>query len=321
MAKTTKAQTTRTAATAKKQVAAKTSPEESTSASQAETLDVSGARKAFLAAQEKLTAHEPSKALRARFEAQIDKASAIAVGVRIASDVVLYDAMTDLPLVLGAVLAGKVPGFGPKEAHYALSIALALETAWRSFHDRQVQRAGVSNTKTLTLEAAREERAALFELVESVVAPGSSANASLLKAASFGGKTLRTVAQGLDAVVKVARDLLKAAASDPSLAELLADKGLTETVVNNAAAFSARLSEAATGHAEARSEVDAGQGEIDELDGRLRDELVRLRRAVQRARRNGVTVPEVGLANVRRLYRTPRTPAPPPAPIPAPPTA
>lgn len=93
------------------------------------------------------------------------------------------------------------------------------------------------------------------------------------------------MAQGLDALVKVARDQLSAAASDASLADLLADKGLTTT--RAAAAYSAQLSKAATGHAEARSGVDAGQAALDELDGRLRNELVRLRRAVQQARRNG----------------------------------
>lgn len=319
MAKTKKVETTTTAPAKKKSATPAT--EEPSARAGAELLDVSGAQKVFLDAQRKLSKHAPSDALRARFDSQVSKADAIAVGTRIASDVVLYDAMTDVPLVLNAVVAGKVRGFGPREAHYTLSLALALDTAWRAFHDRQVQRAGVSSAKALTLEAAREERASLFELVESVVVPGSSAAASLLKAASFGGKLLRTVAQGLDAVVKVARDLLTAAENDASLAELLSDKGLTEAVVNDAAAFSARLSKAATGHAEARSEVDAGQAEIDELDGRLRDELMRLRRAVLRARRNGVAVPEVALANVRRLYRTPRSPSPAPTPAPAPPSA
>lgn len=316
MAKTTRTKTSKTVETAKKPVEATAPPDEGAASATVEALDVSGAQSVFLAAKLKLSSHEPSAALRTRFEAQIEKTAAITIGARIASDVVLYDAMTDLPLVLDAVIAGKILGFGPREAHYTVALALTLESAWRAFHDRQVQRAGVSNTKSVTLDAAREERSALFDLVEAVVVPGSSASASLLKAASFGGKRLRTVAQGLDAVVKVARDLLTSATNDNSLAELLEDKGLTEAVVNGAAAYSARLSAAVTGHAEARSEVELGHSEIDELDGRLRDELLRLRRAVQRARRNGVTVPEVTLANLRRLYRKSRIPTPP-APTPA----
>jgi hypothetical protein len=279
-------------------------------------LDVTGAREVFLRAQSSLAAHAPSEALRKRFEAQIDADDAIADGGRIASDVVLYDAMTDLPLVLAAVIGGEVPGFGPREAHYTVSLALTLEASWRAFQDQQVARAGVSTTKSLTLEAAREERATLHELLESAVAPGSSEAAALAKAAGFGGKVIRSVAQGLDALVKVARDQLSAAAHDASLAELLADKGLTAARVDAAAAYSTQLSKAATGHAEARSGVDAGQAALDELDGRLRDELVRLRRAVQQTQRRGVKVPEVKLANVRRLYRTPRKSpvTPPPAP-------
>lgn len=310
MAKTTKSKDSALTKTAAK------SPEENTASALVETLDVSGARRVFLAAQNKLSGHEPSAALRARLDAQIDRASAIAIGIHLASESVLYDAMTDLPLVLDAIAARKIQGFGPKEAHYTLSLALALESAWSSLNAHQVQRAGVASTKALTLSAASEVRTALLALVETVVVPGSSASASLVKAASFGGKRLREVAQGLDIVVKTARDLLQSATTDPALAELLEDKGLTATVVDTAAAYSTRLSEAVTGHAETRSAVELGHNQLDELDGRLREQLFHLRRAVQQARRNGVIVPEVTLANLRRLHRKPRAPAAP-APTPA----
>lgn len=134
MAKTKKVETAKTAS-AKKKSATQPTKEPSARAG-AEVLDVSGAREVFLSAQKKLSKHAPSDALRARFEAQVSKGDAIAVGTRIASDVVLFDAMTDVPLVLNAVMASKVRGFGPREAHYTLSLALALDSAWRSFHDR-----------------------------------------------------------------------------------------------------------------------------------------------------------------------------------------
>ena len=76
MEKTKKAQTIKAPA-AKQGAKAQPAPAESPPMAHAEELDVTGAREAFLKAQQKLAAHAPSEALRAHFDAQIEKSAAM----------------------------------------------------------------------------------------------------------------------------------------------------------------------------------------------------------------------------------------------------
>ena len=93
-----------------------------------------------------------------------------------------------------------------------------------------------------------------------------------------------------------AREILQRGATDAVFEQYLTDKGFTEAWL-----------------------TELTQQAIDVLEGRVRDQLLRLRRAVEEARARGAALPAVPLARVRHTpTRAKDAPPTPESPAPAP---
>ena len=75
--------------------------------------------------------------LRAHFVAQLSDEAAAKLGKALRTPTVLHDVVDDVPPLVDAVLAGRVPGFGPAALRYTLD-----HTLWRQRAERIVAKWG-----------------------------------------------------------------------------------------------------------------------------------------------------------------------------------
>lgn len=290
-----------------------------------DALDDSAALEVLRPLREQLAPHAPAAPLRALFDAQITEATALEYGAKIGSDVVVGDATADLPKIADDVIARRVPGFGPAELSYTVDLAVALVTKWRALRDLRADQAAASDAKGTALAAALLKRTAFYNLLVSVTPEGSSERAALDKIGRASTRRLSAVAAALDSMRDRAEKRLDAAKHDKAFAAYLADKGLTAAKVAELAAPATEATRTSGVHGTTRTDVTRAQREVDVLDGRLRDQLIRLRRQVESARANGAALPEVVLTGIRHLGPItapdePPEPTPTPSPAPTPDT-
>lgn len=258
----------------------------------------------------------PSAALVALYRGQISDAQAAKVGERASADVVLADAASDLPLAADAVIAGKVPGFGPSELCFTVDLAIELaSSAQGNRTDRGAMRAA-SSRKRESHAAMSGRRAELYAVLSSVTPSEGEARDAFESRIRVTGKSRHAIVASLDAMGTAAREMLQRAENDASLATYYRDKGFSAERVNALVEPAARAMRARTEHASARAKTLASSTALDRVEGRLRDELMRLRVAVEAQRASGVALPEVELRGIRRVGYVARPAAPPAPPAP-----
>lgn len=262
-----------------------------------------------------------SAELRARFDAQLSDDDAARVGRFTVTDDLLADVLDDVPGVLEAVRARRVVGFGPHELRHTLDLAEALAAQSDAGRERSAEQSAASRRKQSALRVAQHQRGRLVALLRSVTAPRSPERAALDRAA----RVERDNAVGVAAVVQSLRaraeQLLATAHDDPAQRAYLADKGLSEQSVRALLAQADDAVQSAARHGVTRSAARATQREVDRLEGRLRDQMMRLRQCVEAARtapRDALdaALPEVRMARsrVRRRRAVAKTPAAPVTP-------
>lgn len=281
--------------------------------------DVSGAGALFVSLQGSLTAagSVPSAGMVKELGALCDGERAMAAGRGIASDRVLADEMVELAAHVPHLLQGGYPGFGPKRAHYALSIAIRHAAEHNAFVAVEAKRAGASQAKSTSVHDARNERSAVHGLLGELAHTDSTLKASLTKAAQSGAKRPAQVASGLAALAGVGDDVLAKAKKNAGRSEMLDDMGITAAVITSAKKAGERITSTTSVHNAERTTHGEESDTLNLLDGQAMFELDALARAVDRARAAGRNVPEVKLANIGRVHHraaAPLTPEPVPQP-------
>ena len=160
-------------------------------------------------------------------------------------------------------------------------------------------------------------RAELYTVLSAVTPSEGAARDAFESRIRVAGKSRHAIVASLDAMGTVAREMLERAANDAALSDYYRDKGFSAERVNALVEPAARAMRARTEHASARAKTLASSSSLDRVEGRLRDELMRLRVAVEAQRAAGVALPEVELRGIRRVGSVARPAAPPvpPAPV------
>ncbi len=275
----------------------------------------------------KLAAFAPGEALAAMFRGQLTDARAQELGSRAGADVVLGDATTDLPLIADAVIAGEVPGFGPAELCFTVDLAVELATRSQSLRREQGAQAGASVRKSESMRGLSARRTELYALLSSVTPSEGAARDAFERRARVAGRGRHHVIASLDAMAACAQEMLARASQDAGLQAYYGDKSFTAERVQALVEPAAAALRDHTAHAGVRAKVSDGNAVVDRVEGRLRDELMRLRQAVEAQRAKGVSLPEVALRGIRNLGASrandgavsdpqPAPPAPPVTPTP-----
>lgn len=171
----------------------------------------------------------------------------------------------------------------------------------------QAQQARVSAEKSRSAEATRTRLGDLQSVLDSCLSPSSARRPEYERAIRHGHDTLGRVMTTIRALSLVGRNLLDDAKTNPALAGLLADKGLTPELVRGASEKSTTSVKSHDAHGAAQAASEDAQQALDVLDGRLRNQLLRLRRQVERARAKagGEAIPEVKLDALRATHTSP----------------
>lgn len=255
---------------------------------------------ALASLRERFAAHAPDAALHALFAGQISDDAAAERGARLTADAVLDAAANDMPLVADAVLQGAVPGFGPAEFCYTLDLGIELARRTTALTRDAGEQAAASARKSDTLRDLRRRSNELYALVSSVVPASGSDRAAFEQRVQRNSASRSEAVSSLSALGDFADELLARAATSPTLTLYYADKGFTAERVYALVSPGTAVQREHTAHSAAKARVQGAAGVIDTLEGRLRDQLLRLRRAVEARRHAGTTLPEVALRGVRR---------------------
>ncbi len=265
---------------------------------------------------------EVSPGLRARIEAQMSDADAATWGQRVATVDLLNDVLDGVPGVIDAALAGGLTGFGPCAMRYMLDLAVQLAAHWASLVTQRRMRAVAASQKVLSVDEVLACRTELARRLDGVLRADDPERAALERAAKLPTRNIEPALSSIEAMLPTVAMVFARAEEDADERAYLDDQGFTEASM---AALLAPVNAALASrdaHRGARNAVSATQQQIDRVEGRLRDQLMRLRRAVQAAREKGAILPEVRME--RTLSRAAKKseaeePAPTPdAPQPAP---
>jgi len=286
--------------------------------------DVSGAVALFSALLDQLAPHAPSPEAAGCWRGMMSDEEARLDGVTVSSDRVLAAAMSGYAALVPYLLEEPLPGYGPRRAHYALSLALAHARGYALFLDTEVRRAGASESKGVSVQEARVQRAHLAGLLTEATEGNPALQASIAKAARRGSKDPAQVSASLQGLTGVARQLMEQAAGQPGRTEALEDMGITEEAVARAEEAARALGAMRGAHEAERTTHRQESDELNTFDGRVWFELDALQRAADRARALGRKVPAVRLESLSRRRRSAAVgevggePAPAPVPAPAP---
>jgi len=272
--------------------------------------------------QQRVASHPVSDALRAHYLTQITAKAAARAGRRCTTGDVLADVAEGVPRVIEAVMAGEVRRFGPYEMRFTIDLAVELTTHWSTRRHRDGVRAARYEAKVAGQDELAVCCADLYDMVSSVTPDGTPERAALERSAKDRGRSTQSALAAIGAMRTQAQEILQRGANDPAFGQYLTDKGFTEAWLAETLAPVTAVAQSGEAHGLARAQVELTQQAIDVLEGRVRDQLLRLRRRVEEARARGALLPAVPFARVRHgqarakdATSEPETPAPPsPAP-------
>jgi len=231
--------------------------------------------------------------LRAHFVAQLSDEAAAKLGKALRTPTVLHDVVDDLPPLVDAVLAGRVPGFGPAALRYTVDLAGELSAHWGQRLTLGHVRAEAASRKALSLDAVVSCHVELTRRTRDVLPAESPERELLDRAAKREARSLDVALDAVEATLGVVARVFERAAGDASYALFLDDAGYAQPAVAAIVAPVRPALDARSEHGAARSTSELTQQQIDRLEGRLRDQLLRLRTRVAAARKEGAALPEV----------------------------
>lgn len=249
-------------------------------------------------------------ATRAYFRAQLTDDVAAKRGRAIGPDDLLHDVVADLPGVVEAVLAGRVPGFTAASLRYTVELAVALadHRAARARFDRS--RATASSQKKLSTREVLACRTELVRRTADVLAGDAPERETLARAAKLPSRTLDRALGAVEDALAVVESVLARGDESPAFGHYLGAMGFTRASVAAVVAPVQPALDARTAHREARTSGGVTQQEIDRLEGRLHAQLFRLRERVAAARKRGEVLPTVQASRMRTVKRGPKTAKP-----------
>lgn len=258
-------------------------------------------------------------AMRAPFDAQMRADDAAAAGRRVTSADVLDDVVEGLsPAVVRAIVARSITGFGPLALRYTIDLAIELDTRYAARLAHQHRRAVSSAVCTDGFDAMCAQRSALATRLDEALSPAAPERAAYERMAAMPKSNLDETLASIDGLLEVAEALLVRADADATLRAFLDDQQFTRAQLGALVAPVEPVLAARDARRDAADEAQVEQLSIDVLEGRLRDQLLRVRRCVERARASGVKVTPVKLRRIRLTGATAKQDAEPePAPTPA----
>ena len=264
-------------------------------------LDVSGAEQVFQGLLSALAKFAPSKEATAIWHGLLSDEVAREDGVAISSDKVLADVAADFAALVPALVEAPLPGYGPKRAYFALTIAVEHARTYRRFLEGAAHKASASKQKSGTVSGARKQRGFLRGLLSELAHGDDSLAAGIATATRTRSARTAEVAASIDGLTKVGEQLLADGASTPGMAEVLEDMAITHDVVRQAAEHGRSITAATSAHNAERTQLETESDALNAFDGRMWFELEALARAAERARDQGRMVPVAKLANTSRV--------------------
>jgi hypothetical protein len=237
-------------------------------------------------------------AMRAHFAAQLTDDAAAKLGKRVRPPALLHDVVDYLPPVFDAVLAGRVPGFGPAALRYTLDLAGELAAHWELRLRSAQERAEAASRKALSSGAVHACLTELARRTRDVLPADSPEREALDRAAKRDARSLDAGLEAVEETLGAVGRAFERAAKDESFAMFLDDAGFTQAAVGAIVAPVAPALAARRAHGDARVTSELTQQQIDRVEGRLRDQLLRLRARVEVARKSGAALPAVRAARV-----------------------
>lgn len=261
-------------------------------------------------------------AVRATFEAQMSASDATNAGRRFTTLDVLSDVCDGLsPAIVRAVVERHIPGFGPLALRYTLDLATELDGRYSLRVAHQRRRATAAAVFVTRSESVYAQRSALAARIDDALAADAPERATFSRVATSANDSLDVALASLDTLAEIAEEIFDRADADEALGVVLADQQFTRGAIEALLAPVDSVIEAREDRRDAADEAQVEQQSIDELEGRVRDQLLRARRCVERARESGVKVPTMTLARLRVSATTsekqPDQPVDNPTPTPA----
>ncbi len=266
---------------------------------------------------------ELTASVRATFDARMNASDAAAAGRRLTTLDVLADVVDGLsPAVVRAVMDNTIPGFGPLALRYTMDLAVELDGRYALRVAHQQRQAASSVAFVVGADAVHAQRSTLAARLDDALTADAPERAALARVSTEPKDTLDQALSAIDSLVEIAELLFARAESDPGLAAFLEDQRFTRAEVDALLSPVDTVIEARDTRRDAADEAQVEQQAIDELEGRVRDQLLRVRRCVERARADGAKLTRVRLTRVRATgsAKTAKEPAKPdnrPEPQPA----
>jgi hypothetical protein len=269
-----------------------------------------------MAILQQLAGHNPSDALMLLWRQQFPEEKALADGQRVSSDRVVSDALYVVPPLVPVLLEAPLPGYGPRRAHYAVSLVLDLVQRHHDLRTIETGKAGASRVKTTTALEGDQLRQLLMRHIDRITRGDVARQAQLTKASAYNNRRPSELGTSLELLAGLGRELLAEVETRPELGELYADAGFDESLIVAAEAESQQLYKAIGTHGARISERGVESDALNILEGRVQFELETLVQAADDGRRRGRTVPTVRLAQLHRVRTRRKPPAEePPKPI------
>lgn len=230
-------------------------------------------------------------ALRERYLALLSELDAINAGRKLRTDAVLADAAALSPSTVQASLDRRLPGFGPTQMRYTIDLTAQLQGLDAGRRSGKVTYA-LTRAATVTRAEVLRAYRRLFVQLDELLGPEDPERGALGEVVPE-GQSHDALINALEALARVASALLDRAAKDDVLRLYCEDNGLTRATLT-------AILKPFTAEAEPGAEGGADGDAIDALEGRLADQLKRLRRVVEEARKVDPTLAEVALPRTIR---------------------
>lgn len=250
------------------------------------------------------------EATRAHFLAQMTDAAATKRGRTVRADALLADVVDDVPGLVDAVLAGRVPGFTAPALRFTVELATSLAEHQEVRVQREQERATAVSRKDLSVAEVLACRTELVQRTRDVLPGDAPERAALQRAAKLPSRKLDGALAAVEATLGVVEAVFTRAEGDATYGAYLTAMGFTRASLGAVTAPVRPALEARSSHREAYTAGGVAQQEVDRIEGRLYAQLLRLRERAAAARGAGAVVPTVRAGRVLRVKRAKKAATP-----------
>jgi len=237
-------------------------------------------------------------------------AAATKRGRTVRADALLADVVDDVPGLVDAVLAGRVPGFTAPALRYTVELLSTLAEHQEVRVQREQERATAASRKDLSVAEVLACRTELVQRTRDVLPGDAPERAALQRAAKLTSRKLDGALAAVEATLGVVEAVFARAEGDATYEAYLTAMGFTRASLAGVTAPVRPALEARSSHREAYTAGGVAQQEVDRVEGRLYAQLLRLRERAGAARVAGVVVPTVRAGRVLRVKRSKKAGAP-----------